>query len=548
MPPTTQKERTEEATNLARETGAFDQDAVKKAGEILERGNGVLRSDDFREEQDFQISEPSPVVSAPGLQGSIDSTLASQQRQREREAEQAGQKEEQSFEDFTKAITERITESEIRDREGGDVDVAQKEVDEFESQLEQEQLALRRQTERVQQEAGLTKGQANARISELERKSLTKQADIAVLLNASRRRFDSAKAILDRKVDIQLERQENLIQARALTYERNKSLFDKSEQRAFEAQQLRLQNQVADKRAELETIRDLTLMVAKNTAPSSVIKAVSSAKSSDEAIIMAGAYLNDPLDRAIKSLSYQKANMEFQDYKTTQEVLKSSEWGNVIQDASNLVGAERGEQTKKAMATAINDGNFGRAFSIVANNVEEALTGENATKFGAARNDYLIMKQLKEAIVDFDKAGGDLGLLTGKAEEISNKLLGVTTSPELTALAVQLERRFQAYRTQMTGAAFSPEESRDYAKVNPRTTASFDLNTAIIDGALADLENTIVSTTESRVNGAENLWNLSTGYTTRDYIENASNAVEQNSGDDLDMFLREVTSEFNLTN
>ena len=107
--------------------------------------------------------------------------------------------------------------------------------------------------------------------------------------------------------------------------------------------------------------------------------------------------------------------------------------------------------------------------------------------------------------------------------------MGVTGNPQLTALATQLSREFQTYRTNATGAAFSPEESREYAKVNPRTTASLDLNLAVIDGALNQLQNRIVSTTKTRVSGAEDLWKLSHGQTTEEYLNDVDTVLQDTS-------------------
>lgn len=192
--------------------------------------------------------------------------------------------------------------------------------------------------------------------------------------------------------------------------------------------------------------------------------------------------------------------------ETPQEISKalSGEFGNIIKSASNLVGAERGKTSRETMSSAINSGDFTSAYAQVANNVEESLTGTSKSKFSDSRTDYAVMLGLKDAIQNYADAGGDMGLLTGKAEDIKRKL-GID-SGKASELAVQLWREFQSYRVNMTGAAFSVAESRDYASVNPTLGKSLNLNLSVINGALNQLENRITSTINTRVPGASNLY------------------------------------------
>jgi len=182
----------------------------------------------------------------------------------------------------------------------------------------------------------------------------------------------------------------------------------------------------------------------------------------------------------------------------------SGEFADIVTAASNLVGSERGKTSKVAITSALKSGNYASAYAQIANNVEESLTGTNKTRFGDARTDYAVMQGLKEAIQKYSDAGGDMGLLKGKEEEIKRKL-GID-SGKASELAVQLWREFQVYRVNMTGAAFSPAESADYAAVNPTLGKSLNLNLSVINGALNGLENRITQTVESRLPGSKALY------------------------------------------
>src|SRR3990167_1449965 len=222
-----------------------------------------------------------------------------------------------------------------------------------------------------------------------------------------------------------------------------------------------------------------------------------------------GQYGKTPVSTAQKlqeqklRLYIEKARIDLQD-TINLGIIASGEYGSIINTASNLLGSEKAKQSRKDIASAIANGDYTTAYATVANNVEQALTGEVKTRFASQRNDYATMSGLRIAIQEYADAGGDMGLLKGKEEEIKRKL-GVD-SGNASALAVQLWREFQTYRVNMTGAAFSAAESVDYASVNPTLGKSLNLNLSVIDGAMNQLENRITSTIETRVPGANTLY------------------------------------------
>ncbi len=183
-----------------------------------------------------------------------------------------------------------------------------------------------------------------------------------------------------------------------------------------------------------------------------------------------------------------------------------SEYTGLVSSFGNLFGTKDARtNAMNGLSRALSSNDFVGAYATIANGVEESLTGENKTKFGAARTDYSVMLGLRDAISQYANAGGDTGLLRGTAEEIERKL-GQVTNPALATLATQLKREFQSYRVNMTGAAFGAGESRDYDSVNPSSKKSLDLNYAVIQGALNQLENRITSTVESRFPASKQIY------------------------------------------
>lgn len=212
----------------------------------------------------------------------------------------------------------------------------------------------------------------------------------------------------------------------------------------------------------------------------------------------------------------------------------SSEYSGLVSSFGNLFGTKDARSNAmNGLSGALASNDFVGAYATIANGVEESLTGENKTKFGAARTDYSVMLGLRDAISNYTNGGGDTGLLKGTYEEIQRKL-GTVTDPALATLATQLKREFQTYRVNMTGAAFGAGESRDYDSVNPSSKKSLDLNYAVISGALNQLENRITSTVESRFPASKQIYDKIAptkvtlpGVTTQD--EDIFNSVVSNS-------------------
>lgn len=367
------------------------------------------------------------------------------------------------------------------------------------------------------------------RQASLERRSAVRVGALTAAQDAITGRIEAAQSKIDRTVDAKFAQLEGMINAENTMLSR----FDSKAAREREAVNNVLLGKLQDRKdLEKEAMQSVTLAMQHGMSASqgaNLMQQLAEGKiSPTDVFSQTGNLLVDPLDRAIKAANYRKTQLEIEEYESTQAVM-DGEFGQTISDAAGLLPSERGRTAIKNISTAIKNGNYVSASNQIENAVEEALTGENATKFGNQRNDYEYLTSLRTKIQEFADAGGDLNLLTGKAEEISRKLLGVTTNPELTQLAVELEREFQTYRTNATGAAFSKEESRDYEKVNPKTTGTLDLNLAVIDGARNQLNSRIIQTVETRVAGYEKIRNLSTGLTTMEYLDSVDTALQGES-------------------
>lgn len=225
----------------------------------------------------------------------------------------------------------------------------------------------------------------------------------------------------------------------------------------------------------------------------------------------AGKYGGDMLKRSIDQVQYDNAVLQGQKLKNevAAGLPPSGEYAPILSSISSLdLTADARKASVLGITSALASGNFTNAYANIANAVGNSLKGSAQTKFEDTRTDIGVMLGMRNAIKEYTDAGGDLGYLKGTADTIAKKFGQLATDPKFAALGVQLQREFQTYRLAMTGAAFSPAESREYASVNPRTNASLDLNLATIDGALAQLTNRVTSTINQRIPDAEKIYKL----------------------------------------
>lgn len=212
------------------------------------------------------------------------------------------QTESTSFEEYLKAQLEAPTKAELTNEQYTDkgIDVLDQQLSELDAQLLQEKTSLARQTEQIQTTAGLTKGQVDQQVSDLQRRSLRKQADIVIQQYALQGRYDSAKAAADRAVDALYKQGQQRLDILGAIYSRNKELFDKAEQRAFESAQADRQAQLDQEKEDRNLIYQTGLTVGQNGGSRELMQRVFNAENPQEAMVAAGQYLSDPIDKAYK--------------------------------------------------------------------------------------------------------------------------------------------------------------------------------------------------------------------------------------------------------
>lgn len=233
------KTKLENGIRVNLDTGMPVPASTERQGQALSKLTpSVISSAELTPEKDFTIPTAPPLSLGAGLQGQI--KAQADQQGLEQSRQEAEKKKITSFDDLASALSGQRGEIERTDSEytAGGVDTAKAEVTEINQQILAEEEALRRQVERIQTAPGTaTAGERDREVQEATRNSIRKQADLSVVQLAKQGRYADAKAVADRAVAVQLEKQRQEIDLKQRVFDENKDMFTLSEQREFETKQ-----------------------------------------------------------------------------------------------------------------------------------------------------------------------------------------------------------------------------------------------------------------------------------------------------------------------
>jgi len=186
------------------------------------------------------------------------------------------------------------------------------------------QASKRAQQVEVQQAidaaGGLQEGAAQT-VQQINRRYAFEQADLAIALDVSNRNYLAAQQTADKKIQMQLEPLQTLLQFQSLFYEQNQSRLTKAEDNQL---QLLIQDNTRkyeEQRESLKTLSDTKLQLMQlaqgNNAPPATLNAIQAAQTPEAAIAAAGQYGTDMLGRQVKlsalaTDALQRANIQSQ--------------------------------------------------------------------------------------------------------------------------------------------------------------------------------------------------------------------------------------------
>lgn len=279
--------------------------------------NPAITSDKLAPNVPLKLPQPTTPTFG-GVAGAADALVTQTKTADQQALDTLKQNSDTSLKDLLQATLDQGNVSSSVDRTAQNA--AKQQSDLYTSQLEQEQLANRRAVESINNNAGITTAaQRDAEAADVNRKSLSKQADIAILQTAANRNYDTAASIADRQVALKLEQGTARVNALKYFYENNKDAFTKADDRAYQEKIKKEDAALKKQEDNLNDLKGLKLTLAKNGAPISALTSVDQSKDLAEALNnpKISQYFTSPadkLDLQLKRLQIAKAS---NDLKTT---------------------------------------------------------------------------------------------------------------------------------------------------------------------------------------------------------------------------------------
>jgi hypothetical protein len=186
-------------------------------------------------------------------------------------------------------------------------------------------------------------------------------------------------------------------------------------------------------------------------------------------------------------------------------------FASTIVNVGNLLTARmsdtRASALTKSLATMAQQKDWSNLLVNLKNQAKVSLPAADQSKLNGHENNIAYLSNMEQLLKEYEESGGDTGLLVGTAQGIATKYGQVVTDPKLIELQTQMNENFVRFRAEITGAAFSPAESKGYEALVPSATKNIDLNLAVIQAA-RDYAEQQSEATYSRLMGKDGYNNL----------------------------------------
>jgi hypothetical protein len=297
---------------------------------------------------------------------------------------------------------------------------AKKQYDEYTSQMEAEQLRLRRETENIRANnpnRGFG-GALNQQLQDMERKSLSKQADIAILGNAAGRRYDTALSIAKDKVEMLMAPKKAELEGLKYIQENNKA-FQTAEFSNLLARKTAEFNKELENKEKAET---MIVNALQGKAPQGLIdqarKIIEKGGTSTEVANVLGNYSMSSADRLDLKLKQAQLDKIYSDIgaesaadKKARLALESEKKAKLPQLQAKLDLIEKIKNNPAIKAT-VGTTVFSRGgiFGTSLDNIKNVITGDKQALISAVNQ--LTNKEFLDAITALKAQGGTLGDLS----------------------------------------------------------------------------------------------------------------------------------------
>lgn len=300
------------------------------------------------------VPNQTPSTTIPDLMGSIDSqartyaqTVVDQKRIDEERAKATNYDTELKGLFDTLGTKGVATEQAYKD-EG--VDTARTALTDVNNSILAEQNALNHQKDAIFNESGVTREQAQQKFSEVQRISLGKQADMSVIQYAAQNRYSDAKAIADRKIEMQFEPLQVKLDALKYFAEKNDAHLSDDQKTQLQAIISERSRLLTDQKEAAKILQDTKLQAIKDAqesgAPISVLSAIQNATTPESVLSAQGKYQG--LDAKLKQAQISNIYSEI-----------NSRNNPAVEDPSQIIAYAQQYASTGTIPTGLPKGTFG---------------------------------------------------------------------------------------------------------------------------------------------------------------------------------------------
>lgn len=260
-----------------------------------------LGSDNLTPQPAVSIPDVPPRTTSSALQGYLETLTSNARKQAEK-----------SQDTYSSAVESYLNrgEEQLKLEANAGIDTKAQAVTNYTNQIEAEQLALRRQIERLRQnKEGMFGGAVNQEIDRVERESLSKQADLAILQSAANRDLLTTQNTIDRKIALKYEPLKEKIDFQKGFYEKNQEILNQAEQNQLKRLISQEEREYEQGVNQEKNAYSFYQAAAQNGAPESVLRGALDAINRgdyNQANLLTSSYQVDPLKQAQIAETYQK--------------------------------------------------------------------------------------------------------------------------------------------------------------------------------------------------------------------------------------------------
>lgn len=214
----------------------------------------------------------------------------------------------------------------------------------------------------------------------------------------------------------------------------------------------------------------------------------------------------------------------------------TNDLGNAFQNALNArYGLAEPEKVNTGMMNYVSNylisGRIPEAKALL---LDEAISD---TGLGMAEQDKLRgSMEMRDQLVriqglmgEFKAAGGQMGIFSGNIERAANRL-GEMKDPKLSSLGTQLNQALISYRKSVSGSAFTESEKKDYERLFPSVTTSYNLATNKIDALTASFDSSLRSQVSNKIGGDEvydKIFGIDTAISERGFSNESASTLQE---------------------